>query len=31
MRKLIYILSLWSIVALGCKRGEKVAEVLREI
>jgi hypothetical protein len=27
MRKLIYILSLWSIVALGCKRGEKVAEV----
>jgi hypothetical protein len=27
MRKLIYILSVWSIVALGCKRGEKVAEV----
>ena len=30
MRKLIYILSLWSIVALGCKRGEKVAEVAQE-
>jgi hypothetical protein len=30
MRKLIYILSLWSIVALGCKRGEKVAEIAQE-
>jgi hypothetical protein len=30
MRKLIYILSIWSIVALGCKRGEKVAEVAQE-
>jgi hypothetical protein len=30
MKKLIYILSLWSIVALGCKRGEKVAEVAQE-
>lgn len=30
MRKLIYILSVWSIMALGCKRGEKVAEVAQE-
>jgi hypothetical protein len=30
MRKLIYILSVWSIVALGCKRGEKVTEVAQE-
>lgn len=30
MRKLIYILSVWSMMALGCKRGEKVAEVAQE-
>ncbi len=30
MRKLIYILSAWTIVALGCKRSEKVAEVAQE-
>ena len=30
MRKLIYILSVWSIMALGCKRGEKVVEVAQE-
>ena len=30
MRRLIYILSVWSIVALGCKRGEKVGEVAQD-